>query len=306
MSPQLTRTLAQLVTEFLSRPSLSPQTVKSYEFTLIPLLTESGSFPLEIITVNLLEDYLNALTHLSYTTKKRHYTIISSLFNFAVKKDYLKANPMLAITLGQPLRQQGEHLTDSRIRYLTTEQLQVLYQLLLPDVRLHTLVCLLHRTGARISEILALDLEQVNLDKRKFEVVGKGNKKRWCFYSQDAAFLLDKYIHFYRYTTHPALFTARHPVTFQVTRLSYSYTYSLWRNLIAQSPLLQGIRLHDLRHTFATERVGLMGIEELRALMGHEHIETTLRYQKVTSQRAELIAHKALELLINESPQTLV
>ncbi len=37
----------------------------------------------------------------------------------------------------------------------------------------------------------------------------------------------------------------------------------------------------------ATERVGLMGIEELRALMGHESIQTTLRYQKVTSQRAD-------------------
>jgi integrase/recombinase XerD len=306
MSPHFTPTLAQLATDFLSRPGLSPQTVKSYQFTLIPLLSEVGSFPVEIITVTLLEDYLSSLTHLSYSTRKRHYTIISSLFTFAVKKGIIKANPMLRITLGQPLRQQGEYLTDSRIRYLTTEQLQVLYQLLLPDVRLHTLVCLLHRSGTRISEILALDLEQINLDNRKFEVVGKGHKKRWCFYSQDAAFLLDKYIHFYRYTTHPALFTARHPVTFQVTRLSYSYTYSLWRNLIAQSPLLQGIRLHDLRHTFATERVGLMGIEELRALMGHEHLETTLRYQKVTSQRAELIAHKALDFLINDSPETLV
>ncbi len=187
---------------------------------------------------------------------------------------------------------------------MTNQQLQVLYQLLLADVRFHSLVCLLHRTGARISEILALDLEQVNLDKRKFEVLGKGNKKRWCFYSQDAAILLDKYIHFYRYKAHPALFTARHPVTFQVTRLSYSYTYSMWRNLIAQSPLLHGIRLHDLRHTFATERVGLMGIEELRALMGHENIQTTLRYQKVTSLRAEFIAHKALNILINDEIKT--
>lgn len=37
-----------------------------------------------------------------------------------------------------------------------------------------------------------------------------------------------------------------------------------------------------------------MGIEELRALMGHENIQTTLRYQKVTSARAEAVAKKAL------------
>lgn len=52
-----------------------------------------------------------------------------------------------------------------------------------------------------------------------------------------------------------------------------------------------------VRHTFATERVGLMGIEELRALMGHQNIQTTLRYQKVTSQRAETVAKKAFESL---------
>lgn len=54
-----------------------------------------------------------------------------------------------------------------------------------------------------------------------------------------------------------------------------------------------------LRHTFATERVGLMAIEELRALMGHENIQTTLRYQKITSSRAESVAKSALNNLVN-------
>jgi integrase/recombinase XerD len=57
------------------------------------------------------------------------------------------------------------------------------------------------------------------------------------------------------------------------------------------------VRIHDLCHTFATERVGLMGIEELRALMGHENIQTTLRYQKVTSERAEAAAQNAFMML---------
>ncbi|MHC5613768.1 MAG: hypothetical protein ACYTXA_22910 [Nostoc sp.] len=50
----------------------------------------------------------------------------------------------------------------------------------------------------------------------------------------------------------------------------------------------------------ATERVGLMGIEESRALMGHQNIQTTLRYQKVTSSRAESVAKMALHNLIND------
>jgi integrase/recombinase XerD len=73
--------------------------------------------------------------------------------------------------------------------------------------------------------------------------------------------------------------------------------FSGWVRALASSTELKGFRLHDLRHTFATERVGLMGIEELRALMGHTNIQTTLRYQKVTSSRAEEVAKKALNIL---------
>jgi len=108
---------------------------------------------------------------------------------------------------------------------------------------------------------------------------------------------VERYCRYQRHPNSPALFTAQQPFTLEVSRLSYRMAHQDWTNLIAQEPMLKGVRIHDLRHTFATERVGLMGIEELRALMGHQNIQTTLRYQKVTSQRAETVAKKAFELL---------
>jgi integrase/recombinase XerD len=86
-------------------------------------------------------------------------------------------------------------------------------------------------------------------------------------------------------------------LTRQVSRWNYRTVYTYWCKFTQTEPLLQGVRIHDLRHTFATERVGLIGIEELRALMGHENIQTTLRYQKVTSARAEAAAQNAFTLL---------
>lgn len=79
--------------------------------------------------------------------------------------------------------------------------------------------------------------------------------------------------------------------------MSYRTPHATWAKAIARCPELRGVRLHDLRHTFATERVGLMQIEELKALLGHTRIDTTLRYQKVTSQRAEEVAKQALSRL---------
>ena len=109
---------------------------------------------------------------------------------------------------------------------------------------------------------------------------------------------VEKYIKYYRHKEVSALFTAQHPLTKQVTRLSYRRVHTLWQELIDTDPLLKGIRLHDIRHSYATERVGLMSIEELRALMGHSNIQTTLRYQKVTSLKAEETAKKALNILV--------
>lgn len=160
------------------------------------------------------------------------------------------------------------------------------------------IISLLHRSGARISEVLQLDLDAMDFESQWFQVVGKGNKQRWRFFAKDTAAALTQYIQCGRYLGCDALFTSKQPLSLTVSRMSYRQVHQCWKTLIAPYSDLQGARLHDLHHTFATERVGLMRIEELRALMGHENIQTTLRYQKVTSKRAESVAKQALEILL--------
>lgn len=289
--------LARLATEFLERQGLAATTLRSYEFTLMPLLKEYGRWSIDILDRQLLVEYLNQITNVSYTTHHRHQAVITALFNFAVQQDYIKSNPISNLKRRKPNREDGEHASDENVRYLTSEQLSILYRVIKQDARMSALVHLLHSSGARISEVLALDLAEINIDARKFQVVGKGNKTRWCFYSEDAAISLNYYLKYYRHLDHLALFTAEQPFSHLCSRLSYRGAYQSWIDLKNGEIKLQGIRFHDLRHTFATERVGLMGIEELRALMGHENIQTTLKYSKVTSQRAEQVAQLAFEHL---------
>lgn len=137
---------------------------------------------------------------------------------------------------------------------------------------------------------LALDLVDIDLENQRFQVIGKGNKQRWCFYSQDVIPVLHSYLKHYRHSIHPALFTAQQRFSKQVSRLSYHTAYEHWKTLTEPYLKLEAIRIHDLRHTFATERVGLMG---------HQNIQTTLRYQKVTSARAEVVAQSAFVQLLN-------
>jgi integrase/recombinase XerD len=90
----VSNTLAKVTTQFLERQGLAKSTQRSYELALLPLLQTHGRFPIEIIDRQTLEEHLNSLTQLSYTTHRRHQSIIQSLFNFALETGYLKANPI--------------------------------------------------------------------------------------------------------------------------------------------------------------------------------------------------------------------
>jgi len=289
--------LATLATEFISRQELSQKTISSYTSALMPLVKEWGRTPLELVSRQLLEEHLQSLIHLAYTTQNRHLATIVALMNFAVDRGYLTTNPATRIKQRKPDSSKGEHRADSLIRYLSSEQLECLWRAVAPDVRLHAIVRLLYQTGARVSELLGLNLEGMDLEKRKFQVVGKGNKCRWCFYGEEAAIILEKYVRYYRHQEVKALFTAQKPFSRQVSRLSYARLYQSFIEALSSFPILEGVRFHDLRHTWATERVGLISLEQLRALMGHENIQTTLRYQKVTSLKAQEAAQIALNLL---------
>ncbi len=83
--------LATVATEFLERPGLARSTVQSYELSLMPLLGEYGSYPIEILSRRALADYLDSLPHLAYTTHQRHQAILQALFNFAASARLLES-----------------------------------------------------------------------------------------------------------------------------------------------------------------------------------------------------------------------
>jgi integrase/recombinase XerD len=245
-------TLARLATEFIDRQQLNKSTRYSYESTLIPFLLEYGRYPAETINRQQILDYLNSLNHLSPSTYNRHQATIQALFNFGVEQEYLTYNPIAKLK---------RHKVDTpKITYLTPEQLAQLYRLVADDQRMHALIRLLHQTGARIGEILALDLEQINLVERKFQVVSS-NKQRWYSYREDTADILETYIKYSRHSGSPALFTAQQPFTAKVTRLSYRRVHKCWTDLTAQNPILSGCRIDDLRDTFAIENIDSTSIE---------------------------------------------
>jgi integrase/recombinase XerD len=270
-------TLAQLTVNFLDLYQQKENTQRSYLSVLSPLLDRYGSRPMDEIATHDLEIYLESLNSLAISTRGRHRTIIGTLFNYALREGYILYNPLDRLPALQ--------VPDRAIAYFTPEQLDRLYSLLseqrTPEGhRLHAIVRLLHRTGAKVSEVLSLDLEDIDLEARRISVTGYRNRIRSLSFSEDAGSVLESYLDRYRYPGHPALFTFCKRGTKEVIRLPYSILYRDWQKLIASSPDLKSFRINDLRHTFAIERVGVVPIDLLQEWMGHEDIKMTLKYKK--------------------------
>lgn len=288
-------TVARIATELLENSALSSLTRKSYHSALTPFLEKYGRLFINEIERSDIEAYLRSLTHLSPRTQNRHQVIIQRLFSYAVERGYLSHNPATGMKRRKPHAERGEHGDDEPVRYLKKSELRALYKRTAYSPQLHALTLLLHESGARISEVLALDLTDINFEEKEFQVIGKGNKKRWCYFGEKAAEALKIYRRKHREQFHDALFTERHAFSRRVRRLTYDSAYREWKNLLADHPSLKTAGFHHLRHTFATERARVVPLEVLRALLGHENIQTTLIYQKITSQVAKEVAHNALK-----------
>jgi integrase/recombinase XerD len=287
----MTITLARVATEFLKRPGIASSTLKSYELTLLSLLKEYGRWPIDLMSRQMLEGYINRRTDLSLSTRHRHRTIIQALFNFAVEKDYLNLNPLPRFKQS-PMAQKS-----SAAGFFTSEQMTMLYHLVAPDLRMHALISLLHRSGATVAELLALDLVDIDRANCKFWVAGRGNRQRWCFYNADTAASLERYITSERSSDCSALFTVEQYFSKKVSRLTYRTVHKYWKDLIEHDAVLKNMRISDLRNTFINERVKLMTAEKINVLLGTSSIRKEFLGENNVYKKAEYIAQAAFLVL---------
>jgi integrase/recombinase XerD len=142
------------------------------------------------------------------------------------------------------------------------------------------LFSLLYGSGLRVSEALELDIEELKLEEREFRVVGKGDRERVGYLAEDTLKLLRRYLRERGRPRQGPLFESRNG-----TRLSYSMAWRLFRkHADGLEENGQPLTIHQLRHSFGSERAGQMDALILRDLMGHKSLRTTLQYAQVNGE----------------------
>lgn len=141
-----------------------------------------------------------------------------------------------------------------------------------------SIIATLYASGVRVSELVAMNREDVHEDG-SFTVVGKGGKARLCFLDTRAMWLIDEYLASRR-DSNAALFMSIQ----NGRRMTAGNVQEVFR-LASKKSGLNHVHAHTLRHSFATNMLrNNAGIRYIQVMLGHSSLETTQMYTHVVDE----------------------
>jgi integrase/recombinase XerD len=144
---------------------------------------------------------------------------------------------------------------------------------------------LLYATGMRVSELVSLDVDCVNIERAEVRCFGKGHKERFIPIHERAAQTVAQYVsevrpELARREDESALFLNR-----RGERLTRQGLWQILKGYARLAELDRGITPHTLRHSFATHMLsGGADLRSVQELLGHANISTTQVYTHLTSE----------------------
>lgn len=275
----------------------SRHTVDSYNRDLADFMkyfsNESGNLPsIEGIDHLTIRGYLANLQsrQLTRTTIVRRLSSLRSFFKYLCKRGYLDIDPTSAISSPKVQKKLPEYLEISEITALLD----------MPDkkdiigLRDQAILELLYSTGMRVSELLALDLSDIDYSNAIVKVRGKGKKERIIPIGSYAMSALKDYLkrrnELKVKKSNQALFVSergnRIPDAKSINRRISKYA--------KLAGLKKNVTAHTFRHTFATHLLNAgADLRSVQELLGHEKLATTQIYTHISADRLKEVYEKA-------------
>lgn len=193
--------------------------------------------------------------------------------------------------------------------FLNEEQLKTLFEVQnlnkRSGIRDRAILETLFSTGLRVSELVSLDVSDINLDSGEFTVIGKGRKPRTVYLSSSAKRWLNRYLSTRRDPFKPLFirYSGKKMATDdpegESLRLNVRSVQRLVKKYTNRAGISVDVTPHTLRHSFATDLLmNGADIRSVQELLGHSNVSTTQIYTHVTDQRlkdAHQKFHKDIE-----------
>ena len=225
--------------------------------------------------------YLKEKQNLKTTSINRHLSSLRSFYNYLIKENIINNNPFKLVS-----GPKKEKKLPNYMKYSEFETLVSFCDETPLGIRNRALIELLFATGARISELINLKVNDLDLTKREVKVLGKGNKERICYFNSYSETFLKLYLE----ESRPILLKNKKSDYLFINHIGGNLTdrgvRTILDNLIKKACLNTKITPHTFRHTFATmllnEGCDLKSVQEL---LGHVNLSTTSIYTHITNDR---------------------
>lgn len=279
----------RIIDEFLDsawlQSGLSDNTLAAYRSDLRKFVGWLGPRNRSLTTVGarLLQTYLGDRAALqSARSAARALSALKRFYRYAVAGGLMERDPcadIAAPAIGRPLPK-------------TLSERQVERLLEAPDtgtelgLRDRAMLEMLYATGFRVSEMVNLELGQLDLNAGICRTVGKGNKERLVPMGEVAADWLRRYL----VEARTGLIGENQSSAVFITRRGKAMTrQALWRNIrryAAMAGVAGGLSPHRLRHAFATHLLNHgADLRSVQMLLGHSSLSTTQIYTQVAGER---------------------
>ena len=233
-----------------------------------------------------LQAYLNwrLEQQLKSSSTSRLLSCLRGFYRFLLRERYLDVDPTLNLDNPRLARPLPKTLTENEVERLLAAP--DCYDVL--GLRDRAMLEVLYASGLRISELVGLQLEQVNQRLGVTRVVGKGDKERLVPVGDEALRWIEKYLHsarpeLVRSTREEALFLSQRGQ--QMTRQAFWYRI---RRYAVESGIDKPLSPHVLRHAFATHLLNHgADLRVVQMLLGHSDLSTTQIYTHVANHRLQ-------------------
>jgi integrase/recombinase XerD len=225
------------------------------------------------------------------TTRARKMAATNSFFSFMKEDNRLRDDPTEGVV--------STRVGRSRPRPITIKQVRTLLEQ--PDKhdtpesrRDKAILELLYASGMRVTELVSLNLEDIDIEGGYVRCFGKGRKERLIPIYQQAGLCVQKYVkntrpRLVRDTAEKALF-----VNHRGDRLTRQGLWQILKGYAKEANLNAEVTPHTLRHSFATHMLnGGADLRSVQELLGHSNISTTQVYTHLTDERIRAAYEKA-------------
>lgn len=304
--------ISNLIEDFLEHLEVesgrSKKTIENYRLYLMrfyeiaqEILDQSGLKP-EEITKDLLRKYRLKLNRYGSENGNEDLQTITQAYHLIALRGFLKYLARREIKTLDPSLVDLPHVVRKQVTFLHYDEVEdMLEQIDLgteSGLRDRAIIELLYSGGLRVSELVGLNRDSINLERREFVVRGKGSKDRPIFISEACADRVSDYLDA-RTDSLPALFlnNSRNTQAVDTSGNFRRITARSVERIVEKYARLAGITKHvsphTLRHSFATDL--LMNGADIRAvqsMLGHSDISTTQIYTHVTDAHLKDVHEK--------------